>query len=186
MLSGLLPSIGLRFKRLHIYVHDIFKARHDDYSQLETNKDVSLQPCTAFLERIDNVRGGELQHRSQYRHLKSLVSRVWDGDDASGCKIFFEMYMSCTSNVPRQMRSRCTKIELIAGHCWLRDYVYKEKWLEGEREKTRRGGKSWKAARCPSTPCMLQTLSEGAYRNHTPWLRIPHQIQSVSFLSWHP
>lgn len=84
---------------------------------LEMNKDVSLQPCTAFLKMNRYCQGREVQHMSQYRHLESLVNESGKVTMLQGLRFLFEENMSCTSNVPGQMRSRCTKIELIAGHC---------------------------------------------------------------------
>lgn len=63
---------------------------------------------------------------------------------------------------------------------------------DGWRERGEREDEEENCRRLPVVPqlwhnlCILQTLSDGACGNHTPLLRIPHRIQSVSFHSWHP
>jgi hypothetical protein len=63
-----------------------------------------------------------------------LVRDVWDNREAFRVRLFLRR-KAVTSSVARRLRSGCTRIERIAGHCCEScDYVYKRRMEVVEEE----------------------------------------------------
>jgi hypothetical protein len=92
------PSIGLRFQRFHVDIHDIFEARHDVWRAQIGNDDGGSLIALHSLTGIDLIWGQNLSAEViEVGEARSLVTREGDGGTGSfRVHLFLKMSLELT------------------------------------------------------------------------------------------